>query len=1025
MKLDIKEDISVDFETFSRADLKKVGAHCYAEHESTEALCMAWAPYGKEPQLWTPGQPCPPELEDHILMGGRVRAWNAVFERLIFTHVMSRLGWPIPSIRQYVCTMTEAYAMALPGQLASAAPAVGLDIAKDDKGHRVMLQLSKPRKPTKKLPLDRFTPETHPDKFSDLYDYCLQDVRVEQAIAERLVRLKPSEQELYWRDQDVQDRGINVDLDLVKRASEVIDDASIIYDARIKEITGGKVKNCKAVAQIITWLKEQGVEWPNKPSIDKDNVARLLARDDLTPDVREVITLRQEAGKASTAKLERFQSMRCADGTIKGSLQLLGAGATGRDAARGVQLQNLPRPNPSTNVKEALDHIREFDADLISVLHGPPMGIVSDCLRSMVIAKEGKRLFTRDLSQIEARMTAWIGEEEKALDAFRAFDAKTGPDIYTIAAADIYNVPASEIGKGEKRQVGKVACIAEGELVLTDQGLVPIERVTTQMQVWDGEEWVAHAGVICNGIREVIAYDGLTATPDHNVFTRDGRKVPFGDCAREQIAIAQTGSGRTAIRVGDDFVTGGSSLGGIPRSSLPLHGMRSREMDQHGQPSERRNERLSVMLETPQVRTRTADRLSEMDREAGPRATRAVLEPEEPAVSRIWGARDSVSLYDSERCRDLDSSKPLTTADGGPGELGDRPHRHEWALRSGQPTFPDTTRQREQSPHHAQDNHMGRDDAGDGRGACGENTMAPCALRRHDPAQQIASDVGRRSRDGFRGSEVVQTRRVWDIINAGPRNRFTVSGRLVCNCLALGFGGGAGAFGSMAKIYQVDLVPLLPTVWEISTPENREKAATAWNERGKRSGMKKEAWLASELVKLAWREANPNIVRMWRDLEQAAVDACLRPGETMRAGAIRYKKTGSWLRCYLPSGRSIFYPFPRLAETKTPWGAVRLQIRFHAVDGMTKRWTEFALFGGLQMQNVVQAASRDVMMEAMIRLEEAGYPNILRVHDELIHEVDEGFGDEEEFHRLVAMSPTWAPDLPVACDGWVGTRYKK
>lgn len=243
--------------------------------------------------------------------------------------------------------------------------------------------------------------------------------------------------------------------------------------------------------------------------------------------------------------------------------------------------------------------------------------------------------------------------------------------------------------------------------------------------------------------------------------------------------------------------------------------------------------------------------------------------------------------------------------------------------------------------------------------------------------------------------------------------------------LALGFGGGAGAFASMAKIYRVDVGLIFPLLWELATDENQEKCREAWDQRGRRSGLTKERWQASELVKLAWRDANANIVQFWRDLEDAAISACRRPGETFNAGYIKYRKTGTFLRCVLPSGRSIFYPYPKLVEEEMPWGGTREQLRYKAVDGYTRKFSEQKFYGGLAAENVTQATARDVMVHGLMLAESKGYRCVMTVHDENVAETDIDFGNEDEFHACMTDVPPWAPGLPVAADGWTKERYGK
>jgi DNA polymerase len=701
-------ELHLDWETFSEIDLTKVGAHKYAEHHSTEILCAAYAFGNDEPQMWFPDEPCPQDIVDHVLAGGEVHAWNANFERLLWLNVAGpKYGWPIPELRQYRCIMVRAMAMNMPARLEHAAPAFGLEARKDETGSRVMKQLCKPRKPTAKLKELRFTPENAPDKFKILYDYCLQDVRVEQGVGERVIKLIPIEQELWFIDQTINDRGIMCDMDLIARAEAICDAEKAALEAELKLVTDGHVTSIGAVKQLKTYVNLMGFELE---ACDKEKLENFLTRDDLTYEVRRAVEIRLEAGKASIAKLAAFTLRVCANGRIKGSLQFHGATQTGRWAARGVQLQNLPKPDPAlkTDVVLLIKCIKAgWGREDIAAFFGPPISVIADCLRGMLCAPEGRVLRSRDLTGIEARMLPWLAGAEEAIAAFFEFDKGTGYDNYKVAAAQIFGIRVSQVTK-DQRQVGKVAV------------------------------------------------------------------------------------------------------------------------------------------------------------------------------------------------------------------------------------------------------------------------------------------------------------------------------------LALGFGGGAAAFAKMAKVYRLDLSTIYDTVFALATPFNREKALEGWKDRGAKSGIRKKAWLAAEMIKLAWRDANPEIVQFWYDLNEAAVNAVENPGKTFKAGEfITFKKSGSFLRCKLPSGRSIFYPYARVEWQKTPWGKQKATLIFKANDSFTRKWSDQHFYGGKVAENVTQAAARDVMAAAVIRTENAGYENVLSVHDEGVTECDDDFGSEEEFHELFVTPEPWMLPkgnrlgLPIAASGWEDVIYKK
>lgn len=688
----------LDFETRSTVDLPDTGVYVYVEDETTDVWCAAYAFDDGPVQLWAPGDPFPADLFDHIMAGGEIAAWNANFERVFWKTVMRRkYDWPVPDDDQFRCVMVEAYAMSLPGKLEQAAPALGLEIQKDMKGQRLMLQMSRPRKVKDDGTIIWWDDE---DRKQRLYAYCRQDVVTERAVEKRLLRLSSAERQIYLLDQKINDRGVFVDAQLCLQAKKIATAASKALDSEMSRVTGGEVFRCSNVQSLINWLRKHDV---NTDSVAKDALADLLIRNDLPLRCRRALELRKEAAKTSTKKIDALLRRRNRDGRMRGNLQYHGAG-TGRWAGRGAQLQNLPRPSLK-DIPTAIDALMTGDVETVEMLFGSPLSVVADCIRGMIAAQPGKKLWTRDFSNIEGRGVAWLAGEHWKLDAFRAFDRGEGPDLYLVAAANIYNVSIEDAKPF--RQVGKVAE------------------------------------------------------------------------------------------------------------------------------------------------------------------------------------------------------------------------------------------------------------------------------------------------------------------------------------LALGYQGGPGAFAKMAANYGLKVETAFGPVWESATATNREKALDAYDQRGRRSGMKKEAWLAAELIKLAWRDKHPNIVALWRGLEDAALQAVARPGFISVYGRIRYRKAGSFLWCCLPSGRTICYPFPRIREVEMPWldedgkPAVREAVVYKAVDQFTRKWGDKAFYGGLATENVTQAVARDIMAEAMVRVERAGYPVVLTVHDEIVCETPEDFGDPGEFTRLMTETPPWAASLPVAADGWDGQRYRK
>lgn len=291
--------------------------------------------------------------------------------------------------------------------------------------------------------------------------------------------------------------------------------------------------------------------------------------------------------------------------------------------------------------------------------------------------------------------------------------------------------------------------------------------------------------------------------------------------------------------------------------------------------------------------------------------------------------------------------------------------------------------------------------------------------------------------------------------------------------LALGYQGGHGAFLSMGANYGIDLDAIAAAVREAVDGQTwhgalerywegvhdkadeiiadvRAKLALAEFEdvdddefeafemgveeyaaqlaRRRGFDLSPERWAAIRIIVDGWRAAHPNVVQFWRDLERAAVDAVMYPGEVFRAGMIQYRLDGDFLYCRLPSGRALSYPYARIVQLPDPWAPdkPRPRVRFEGIDGRTKRWCTQALYGGLCAENVTQAASRDILADAIRRLERSGYPVVMHVHDEIVSEVPQNAADRyPEFERIMAAKEPWASGLPVAVAGYEGRRYRK
>lgn len=464
--------LHLDLETFSACELKERGLHNYAADPTTGIHCAAYAFDDGPVRLWTPDSK-PLEhhhLFDHIREGGLVYAHNAVFEIQVWNNVgASKYRFPKLKIEQMRCTMAMCYAMALPGALANAAPALGIEQRKDQAGARVMMQLAKPKEwrtvdTTDVVPIF-WTPADDPAKFEQLYAYCRQDVEVERAIHGRLMELSDYEQNLWCLDYKINERGVQVDVAAIDKAIGLVQAEQKRLNADMLKATGGVVGSCTEVQLLVKWIRSQGVEIKG---LAKADVLDQLAGE-LPDNVRAALHLRKEAAKSSTAKLVAMKERASADGRVRGTKQYHGAD-TGRWASRGIQTDNYPRPRPGTKPEHIEDIIAsimrtanksdlsatQIERDYIDMMYGPVLDAVADSLRGMLTAKSGHELIAVDFSAIEARVLAWLAGEESVLDIFR-----THAKIYEHAAAGIFNVPMDKVTK-DQRQIGKVAVLALG-----------------------------------------------------------------------------------------------------------------------------------------------------------------------------------------------------------------------------------------------------------------------------------------------------------------------------------------------------------------------------------------------------------------------------------------------------------------------------------------------------------------------------------------------------------------------------------
>lgn len=451
--------LHVDFETRSPVDLRKTGVHKYAEHPDTGIWLMSWAFDEEEPATtWFINPDAVGRVFntlpmgrvlDHVRAGGAMYAHNAEFEHVMWSRVLSRMfpGIPVPRLAQWFDTAAEAAAMALPRNLANVTRALGLDQQKDAKGGRVMLQLSRPRKYDEN---GRPIWWDDPTKLATLASYGLQDIRAERAVYHAVRRLGERERKIFLLDKTINDRGVRLDIPLVRAMKDLAEQEIDDQDAKLYEATEGKVEKTTQVARIKDWLAIRGVE---TDSIDKAALRELLSRSDLPEDVSITLNARAEAAKSSVKKLGAMLDVAMLDDRARGTM-LYHAARTGRWGGRTIQPHNFPR-----------GEVKDIESYIPKVLDGSIVNsgvsvltVLSSMLRSTIVPAPGSELFVGDFAAIEARGVAWSAGEHELLEAFRA-----GRPIYKEMAAEIYDRPVASIEKGTiEYQIGKNTILGAG-----------------------------------------------------------------------------------------------------------------------------------------------------------------------------------------------------------------------------------------------------------------------------------------------------------------------------------------------------------------------------------------------------------------------------------------------------------------------------------------------------------------------------------------------------------------------------------
>ena len=451
--------ISIDIETFSDVDISKCGSYKYAESPNFEILLFAYAVDGGEVQVvdLANGEPIPQEILDALTDNSVIKwAFNANFERVCLSRYLSDLGFlraAFLSPESWRCTMVWAAYMGLSLSLADVGNVLGLEEQKMTEGKSLIRFFCMPCAATKaNSGRTRNLPCHAPDKWAMFKAYNKRDVEVEMAIQHRLAKFPVPDflWDEYHLDQEINDRGIRIDMELVDNAIAVDARSHEELTGRMKRLTG--LDNPNSVQQMKGWLSQHGME---TDSLDKKAVLELLKN--APPELSEALSLRQQLAKSSVRKYIAMKNVTSADHRARGTFRFYGANRTGRFSSKNIQLQNLPQ-NHLADIEYARALVRQSDFESLNILYDSVPDVLSQLIRTAFIPKEGRKFIVADFSAIEARVLSWLAKEQWRMDVF----ANDG-DIYCATAGRMFHCNVVKHGEnGHLRQKGKQAELACG-----------------------------------------------------------------------------------------------------------------------------------------------------------------------------------------------------------------------------------------------------------------------------------------------------------------------------------------------------------------------------------------------------------------------------------------------------------------------------------------------------------------------------------------------------------------------------------
>ena len=449
------KSIHIDIETFSSADLAKGGVYRYVESPDFEILLFGYSIDDGEVEVvdLACGERIPEEIIEAIKGKDVIKtAHNANFERICLSRYLGMPTGDYLDPSSWRCTMVWSAYMGLPLSLAGVGTVLGLEKQKLEEGKELIRFFCTPRTPTKNNPATRNYPQDAPEKWDLFKKYNVRDVEVETQIQDTLSKFPVPDfvWEEWFIDQQINDRGVELDMVLARNAIEMDTRSKEELKNRMQQIT--ELENPNSVQQMREWLADNGLE---TESLGKKEVKAMA--NEAEGEIKEVLTLRQQLAKSSVSKYKAMENAVCADGRVRGCFQFYGANRTGRFAGKIVQLQNLPQ-NHLADLKGARELVRRGDYEAVKMLYDDVPDTLSQLIRTAFVPKKGSIFLQADFSAIEARVLSWFAGEEWRTEVF-----VSGGDIYCASASQMFKVPVVKGGEnGHLRQKGKIAELALG-----------------------------------------------------------------------------------------------------------------------------------------------------------------------------------------------------------------------------------------------------------------------------------------------------------------------------------------------------------------------------------------------------------------------------------------------------------------------------------------------------------------------------------------------------------------------------------